>query len=164
VSLAQIIYAAILLALWVAKADRHVMTWLTINLAAMLVAAGLMDIGLIEREAATVAMMTIDLATGVALAFGPGLSKIIAVGYAITIPLYSLELVFGVSISTTIAIVLFIAFAQLGVVCFDRFNGSGGGGRYHRGLDTHPHPLALSRGYSAVRATADPDVSQRLGD
>jgi len=163
VSLAQIIYAAILLVLWAAKADRHVMTWLTINLAAMLIAAGLMDIGVVEREAATVAMMTIDLATGVALAFGPGLSKIIAVGYAITIPLYSLELVFGVSISTTIAIVLFIAFAQLGVVCFDRFN-SGGGGRNIRRPDTHSHSLALSRGYSAVRATADQNVSQRLGD
>ena len=139
------IYAAIIALLWLLKAERHVMTWLTINLFAMLGVAGAMDLGYVDRENATVLMMLVDLGTGAALAFGPGLSKLVAVGYAITVPLYSLELIFGVSVNTTVAIVLAVAFAQLGVVGFGTFGG--GGGRRNRNRRARSHrPLVIPTG------------------
>jgi len=160
----QIAYIAAIIALWAVKSDRRVMVALTINLLATLAIVGLMDIGVLDRSGSTASIMVIDLATGAYLAMSGGLARLVALGYALTVPLYSLSLIFGIQEATTFAIVYIIVFAQVGVVCFDRFNGSGGGGRYRRGLDTNPHPLALSRGYSAVRATVDKNVSQRLGD
>jgi hypothetical protein len=125
----QIIYTLILVALtypaW--GRQRYPLVCLWVNLVCNLAACLAMDLGALDRDGATVAMLTVDLSTGVALALRPGISQIIAWGYAITGPLYFLNLVAGVAIDATFAIVYVAAITQLGVLAIGSL-GSGGGG------------------------------------
>jgi hypothetical protein len=158
---AQIIYAVIVALLWVLKADRFVMAWLTANLGAMLLAAGLMDLGVLSRDGATATMMIIDLATGIGLSFGKGTARLIALGYAVTIPIYSLEMAFGVSTTTTVGITLVVAFVQLGVVGLGHFSGGSGGSRGRlRRFGAAQASLAPSSRHAEVFAASAKDLSR----
>lgn len=129
----QIAYTLILVALtfpaW--GRQRYALVCLWANLACTLGACLAMDLGALDRDGATVAMLTIDLSTGVALALRPGISQIIAWGYAITGPIYFLNLIAKVDIGATFAIVYVAAITQLGVLAIGSL-GSGGGGLRRR--------------------------------
>lgn len=146
----QIAYALILAALtypaW--GRQRHALLALWGNLLATLAICLAMDLGALERDAATVSMMIADLATGAVLSTKPGAARIIALGYAVTIPIYSINLVFGLPISATFGVVYIAAFAQLGVLAIGSFGGDGGGCRRRR-VSFRPS-LALSRGNPGV--------------
>jgi hypothetical protein len=60
-------------------------------------------------------MMLIDFVSGAALVFKTGLSRVIAVGYATTVPLYALNILAGLSEGTTFAVVMAVGFIQLAV-------------------------------------------------
>lgn len=127
----QIIYAVIVAALWASKADHFVMAWLTFNLLATLCVAGLLDIGVTTRMETTQSMMVIDLITGAGLVVRAGISRIVSLGYAISVPLYSLNLYFEVQPEVIFAIVFTIAFSQLGVVFLGSFGGGGSGRKFN---------------------------------
>ena len=154
----QVIYAVILAALWATKSDRYLMAWLTFNLFATLCAAGLMDIGVLDRKEATSTMMIVDLATGSGLAVRAGLSRVVSLGYAVTVPLYSLNLVFGVQPKEMFAVIFAIAFLQLGVVTLGTFGGGGGhrsnGGRLHSAFNSFLLPRGIN-GFSVAHFGRD---------
>ncbi len=130
----QIAYALILAALTYPAWGRQRFALLALwgNLLAILAICLAMDLGALDRNAATVSMMIADLATGAVLSIRPGSSRVIALGYAITVPIYSINLVFGLPISATFGVVYIAAFAQLGVLAIGSFGGDGGGGRRGR--------------------------------
>jgi hypothetical protein len=132
----QIAYALILAALsypaW--GRQRFAMVALWCNMLAVLAICLAMDLGAMGRDDATLSMMIADLATGAALATKPGASRIIALGYAITVPIYSVNLVFGMPITATWGIIYIAAFAQLGLLAVGSFGGDGGGGGGRRGF------------------------------
>lgn len=123
--------------------QRYALACLWANLVCNLAACLAMDIGALDRDGATVSMLTVDLSTGVALALRPGISQIIAWGYAITGPIYFLNLMADVAIGATFAIVYVAAITQLGVLAIGSF-GSGGGGL--RRLAASVASVAFSRG------------------
>lgn len=125
---AQIIYALALALIFAARGPIFPAWVLLANMLATLAACLAMDLGALERDGATLTMMIIDLASGAALMQRPGLSRVVAVGYAATVPLYSLTIVFEVQTDTTFAIVNGIAFIQLAVAGFGS-GGNGGGNR-----------------------------------
>lgn len=142
----QIAYALILAALtypaWAGQRFAVVALWG--NMVAILAICLAMDLDAIGRDMATLSMMIVDLATGAALATKPGSARIVALGYAITVPIYSMNLVFGLPIGATFGVVYLVAFAQLGVLAVGSFGGDGGGGR--RGRVPVRNPLAVSLG------------------
>ncbi|MGL5011819.1 MAG: hypothetical protein ACRC6I_18230 [Paracoccaceae bacterium] len=107
----------------------YALGWLWFNMLAMLAAAGAMDMGWIERTGATLTMMLIDFGTGVGLAMRPGLPRLLAWLYAITIPVYAANVVFGLSLSDTWAIVYIVAVVQLGMLGIGSYGSGGGNGR-----------------------------------
>lgn len=153
----QIGYTLALLALaypaW--KRQRYAFCGLLANLVATLLACLAMDLGALDRTGATMTMLIIDLATGVALAMKPGTAQLLAWGYAVTVPIYFANLLLGVQIGATFAIVYVVAVAQLGVLGIGTLGGnSGGGGRRYpaRGVSLAVqarggglHPSAISR-------------------
>ena len=141
----QITYTLILVALSIPAWSRqkYALVCLWANLVCNLAACLAMDLGALDRDGATVAMLTVDLSTGVALALRPGVSQIIAWGYAITGPIYFLNLVADVAIDATFAIVYVAAITQLGVLAIGSL-GSGGGGLRRRAASVAS--VAFSRG------------------
>lgn len=133
---AQIIYAVWLVAVFAIRRVNHAMVWLMINMLATLGICYAMDLGVLGRSDATIAMMITDLTTGAALAMKPGISRVIAWGYGITVTLYGLNLAFAVPIGATFAIVYVVAFAQLGVVTIGPKGGNG---------------LRSNRGFASIR-------------
>lgn len=109
--------------------QRHALGLLWVNLVATLGVCLLMDLGLMGRGSATVSMLLVDLATGVALSLGAGLSRVIAWGYAVTVPLYFLAIMGVAQIDTTYGLVYIAATAQLGVLAVGSLGNGGGGGR-----------------------------------
>jgi hypothetical protein len=142
----QIAYALILAALsypaW--GGQRFALLALWANMLVILGVCLAMDLGALGRDAATASIMIADLATGAALATKPGAARIVALGYAITVPIYSANLLFGVPITATFGIIYIAAFAQLGVLAVGSFGDNGGGGR--RGRVVVRNPLAVSLG------------------
>ena len=92
------------------------------NLAAALSVCYLVDIGYMTIEEAAAWFLLTDVLTAAYLSLGNNLSKIIALGYVITAPIYVLPFL------STWAIVYPIAALQLGVL----FVGNGGGGYFGR--------------------------------
>jgi hypothetical protein len=142
----QVVYSLALLALIVPAwgRQRFAWAWLMGNLVAMLAASLAMDLGLLSGHDARVAMMSIDLATGVGLAMRPGLPRVIAAGYAVTVPLY-FPLISGLftRAESAFTVIYIVAALQIGALClgsFDSHSGGGGGRRASVRL-----PLALSR-------------------
>ena len=109
--------------------QRHALGLLWVNLVATLGVCLLMDLGLMGRGSATVSMLLVDLATGVALSLSVGLSRVIAGGYAVTVPLYFLAILGVAQIDTTYGLVYIAATAQLGVLAVGSLGNGGGGGR-----------------------------------
>lgn len=112
----QIIYATWLALLFVSGKHRFTVLVVTANMVAILAACGLMDIGAVDRDRATGLMMVADVATGATLAWRAGVSRVVAWGYAATVPLYSASLIFGYSEIATSALVYVVAYAQLGII------------------------------------------------
>lgn len=130
----QIAYALILAALSYPAWGRQRFALLALwgNMLAILAICLAMDLGALDRDMATVSMMIADLATGAALSIKPGSARVIALGYAITVPIYSANLAFGLPISATFGVVYIAAFAQLGVLAVGSFGGDGGGNSRRR--------------------------------
>ena len=103
------------------------------NCAATLAACEAMDLGWLQRapghDDATMAQMLIDFVSLAVLLNWRGLAWVIAAGYAATVPIYSLTLIFGMQTSTTFAIVVGIGYVQLLVA-----SGGSSGGNGHRRL------------------------------
>lgn len=137
----QIIYALCLALVFAMRGPGFVQWVLLANMAATLAACLAMDLGAMDRGAVTLSIMLADLAAGAWLLQRPGLPRIIAAGYAVMVPLYSLNIVFDVQSGTTFAIVNGIAFIQIAVAGIG--SGSNGGGN-RRGLRGMPDHLALS--------------------
>lgn len=126
---------------------------LAINLAATLGACWAFDLGAMDRDGLTRWMMVIDLAAGSVLAVRPGAARLVAVGYALTVPLYALPLGFGVQLDTTLAIVYIVASAQLMVAAIGPGSGDTGGGRRGR-RGSVPAAMAVSQRDCEVVAMA----------
>ena len=144
----QIAYTLWLAGVFILRGPSRAVWALAANLVVTLLACLMFDLGHIDRIGLTVSLMVIDVASGAALVVAPGLSRIVAVGYAVTVPIYSLNLLFGVQNDTTFAILYTVAAAQLGVVSIGNGNG---GGNIRRRFDVG-HSLAVSGGISEVVA------------
>jgi hypothetical protein len=163
VSQFQVAYLAALIVMTLPLRQGYALSWLWGNLVATLAACGLMDMGWLGREGATLAMLTVDLITGVGLALGPGIGRLIAWGYAITAPIYTVNLVWGVSISATFGIIHVVALAQLGVFAIGLFSGGDSGGNGGRRLIGVP-PVAIQKRNGALSGGAiSPLVSHGKG-
>ena len=131
----QVAYAVALLVLtypaW--GRQRYALGWLWANLAGILAICLAMDLGAIDRDTATVSILLTDLIAGVGLAVRPGVSRIIAWGYAITIPIYFPTLIWGKPIDATFGLVYSVIVAQMGVFAIGCLPGSGFGGGGRRG-------------------------------
>jgi hypothetical protein len=123
----QIAYLVALAAMTLPLRQGYALAWLWGNLVATLAACGAMDMGWLGREGATLSMLTIDLVAGVGLALRPGIGRLIAWGYAVTIPIYTVNLVWGVPIGATMGYINAVAVAQLGVFAIGLSGGDSGG-------------------------------------
>jgi hypothetical protein len=131
----QVAYSLALLALTVPAWGRHgyVLACLWGNLLAMLAASLAMDLGALDAGSARTAMMTIDLTTGVALAMKPGLPRVIAFGYALTVPLY-VPLINGLFTrgEADFTVVYAVSALQIMALAFGTLGGNSGGGALRR--------------------------------
>ena len=114
------------------------------NLAAFLAVCHLMDIGFLDRGETTLWFAVIDMATAAALVIKPGLPRVVAAGFAVTITTYAVSVPFGAPTDTTFAIVWAILVLQLGVVAFGSSGNHGGGG--YRRRNSHPVSLGSPAG------------------
>ena len=151
----QIIYVICLAAVFALRGSSPVAWVLLANLAATLAACLAMDLGWLSRDEATLTMCVIDLASGVVLLSSPGLGRIVALGYAITVPIYSANLIFGVQIGATYALVNVAAIAQVMVALIGQ--NSDDGGNLRRSADG-ADPLFLSGGDQGVGQLSLPTV------
>lgn len=158
----QIAYTAALVALsfpaW--ERQRHSLTLLWGNLLMTLGICLLMDLDIMGRGNATVSMLLIDLCTGVALSLRGGLSRLIAWGYAITVPLYFIAILGAAQIDTTYGFIYIAATAQLGVLAIGSL-GNGGGGL--RGWLAGRLALGASARNEALHQGAISRISARSG-
>jgi hypothetical protein len=140
----QAFYLLCLAALTVAGWGRagFVLACLWGNAVATLAAAFAMDIGLVTRGDATLFYMVIDAATGATLLSRPGLARIVALLYVLTVPLYLLDLVAGMDTEAMFAFVYAAALIQLGALAVGIANGGNGRGG-HRGRGISNNSLAL---------------------
>ena len=120
------------------------------NFAAMLASSLAMDIGALSPADARVNMMIVDLVTGVALAMRPGLARVIAAGYALTVPIY-VPLISGFFTrgDADFTIVYIVSALQIGALAFGTFGDHSGGGK-RRGFSSRRVPLAISLGGDTV--------------
>lgn len=118
----QIAYImALSLTLGAAQPHRLTVFVMAGNLAAMLVIAGLGDLGLVDHTGAIIFMMLADLACATVLAFH---APIVALLFAAMVPVYAIGLFAELPRNTTIDIVGLMAVGQLVAI----LGGSGGGG------------------------------------
>lgn len=129
------------------------------NFAAFLAVCLAMDLAWLTREETTIWFAVIDCATGAVMALRGGLSRIIATGYAVTVPIYALAVVFGVSTDTTFAIVWAVVALQLLAVYFGTGSNHGRGNRRRRGAG--PAFGGTSRGNSGMDGVTVALVSRR---
>jgi hypothetical protein len=107
-----------------------------------------MDLAWLTRDETTIWFAVIDCATGAVMALRGGLSRIIATGYAVTVPIYALAVVFGVSTDTTFAIVWAVVVLQLLAVYFGTGSNHGRGNR--RRYRSRPVLVSASVGHSGM--------------
>jgi hypothetical protein len=97
--------------------------------------------------------MVCDLGTAAGMVLRPGLSRILAMGYAISIPAYAANLLSVLPLDTTYALVMLVAFTQVGVVTIDTVTGGGvGGGKRGRNRIL---------GYCLAKSPGSASVAQR---
>lgn len=126
--------------------QRFALIFLWGNLAAMLAFSLAMDIGALSPADARVSMMIVDLVTGVALAMRPGLARVIAAGYALTVPLY-VPLISGFFTrgDADFTIVYCVSALQIMALAFGTLGNNSGGGKRRRFVSGRGS-LALSKG------------------
>ena len=128
-------YTVILLAMTIIAWRRqgYVLTCLWVSLLTTLAVCLAMDMGL-DKDTSRLSMMIVDLATGVALAMRPGLARVIAAGYAVTVPLY-VPAISGLFTrgDANFTVIYIVGALQLGALAVGSFgdNGRGGGRRLH---------------------------------
>lgn len=148
----QIAYSLALLALAYPAWGRQRYAWscLAANLAATLAICLAMDIGAMGATDARTAMMIADLATGVALAMRPGLPRVIAAGYALTVPLY-VPLINGIFTRGTadFTVIYSVTVLQIAALAIGTLGDNSGGGPRRRFL-SGGFPVALSTGDSRL--------------
>jgi hypothetical protein len=131
----QTIYLLAMIALSYPAWGRQRFTLLCLwgNLAAMLLASLAMDLGLLDGASARLAMMTIDLATGVVSAMRPGLPRVISAGYALTVPLY-VPLINGLFTrgDADFTLVCLVSALQIMALAIGTLGGNSGGGSLRR--------------------------------
>jgi hypothetical protein len=127
-------YTVILLAMTLMAWRRqgYVLTCLWASLLATLAVCLAMDMGL-DKDTSRLSMMIVDLTTGVALAMRPGLARIIAAGYAVTVPLY-VPAISGLFTrgDENFTVIYIVAALQLGALAVGTFGSNGGGGSRRR--------------------------------
>jgi len=117
------------------------MTILTLNMLGNIAAAGAMDIGLLEPSAARLWMMIADLSAGALLVVRPGMARVIAMGYVVSVVAFF-------SGDPSFVLIYLTATFQLGVVAIGSV---GGGGRRSRVRPDHgASNLALPDGNLAL--------------
>ena len=126
--IAQIVYGLWLIALGYCKAPKAAFVPLVCNFIATLAVCGAMDLSWLDRPSATAWMMIIDFTTGVWLVSRPGLPRIVAMFYAVTLPIYAAVLFLALPLVVGFGVINVIAFVQLGVVTIDTVTGGGAGG------------------------------------
>ncbi len=132
----QITYALALLVLTVPawRREGYVLACLWANLLVTLLICLAMDLGL-DGGISRLGMMTTDLTTGVVLAMRPGLARVIAAGYALTVPLY-VPLIRGVFTrgDADFTVIYIVAAFQIGALAIGALGGGSGdgGGRVRR--------------------------------
>lgn len=144
----QVAYTLALLALAYPAWGRQRYAWscLAANLAATLAICLAMDIGAMGATDARTAMMIADLAIGVALAMRPGLPRVIASGYALTVPLY-VPLINGIFTRgvADFTVVYWVSALQIMALAFGTLGNNSGGGPRRRFVSGRV-PMALSKG------------------
>ena len=145
----QIIYALALAGVFLWHGPSHAAWVLLANMAATLAACLALDFGM-DRSDATLTMMLIDFVSGAALVFKPGLSRVLAAGYATTVPLYALNILAGLSEGTTFAVVMAVGFIQIMVAAI----GGDSNDRGNRGRHSDVgHSLSISVRSSGLGAS-----------
>lgn len=129
--------------------QRYALACLWGNMLAMLGASLALDLGALDRGNASIVMMMIDLTAGVALAMRTGLPRVIAAGYALTIPLY-VPMISGffTRMAEPFTVIYIVSALQIMVFGFGSLGGDGSGGG--RRLPSHKVPLAISRRGAAM--------------
>lgn len=123
----QIAYiAALFLVLALSKPGRVTVGAMLCNLAATLIVAGSMDMGLVTTQGSLISYMLVDLATAAAVAFN---APVLAVLLGTAIPIYALGLIAELPRGTTLGITQGLALVQL--VAISGGYGGGGGLRDH---------------------------------
>lgn len=150
----QIAYGLCLMGLWFGNAPRAALVPLSCNFIATLAVCGAMDMGWIGRETSTGAMMIMDFATGVYMVRWPGLPRVVAMFYAVTLPLYAGILFFSLPQVACFGVITAMAFLQLGVVASDGFSGGGTGGGKRGRKRVLGYRLAKSPGSASVAQRA----------
>ena len=164
----QIIYALALLALtypgWQAGHCRVVLV-LWANMLAILAIAGAWDLGLIGDLERFRYFLVIDLASGAALVIKPGLSRVVAIGYAVGFPFY-IPLISDLFTEETKALTVICTQSalQIGALAFGSLGGnSGSGGRRNRRLLASRSSLASASGGVSLPGGAISSNSARIG-
>ena len=123
----HIAYAAWLAGIFIlSRPDRA--AWVVLaNMTATLAVCGLMDIDAMSDAGSRMAMMAIDTASAAVLVTRAGVSRVLAALFAVSSGLHIPYLVFGVSPSTTFAVVYIVNVAQLAVLTIGIFSDGGGG-------------------------------------
>ena len=148
--IAQIIYGLWLIALGYCKAPKAAFVPLVCNFIATLAVCGAMDLSWLDRPSATAWMMIIDFTTGVWLVSRPGLPRIVAMFYAVTLPIYAAVLFLALPLVVGFGVINVIAFVQLGVVTIDTVTGGGAGGGKRSRKRILGYRLAEQNGTSSV--------------
>lgn len=142
----QIAYSLALLIIAVPawKRQRYAFACLVGNLVAMLALSLALDLGL-NGSTARLGMMTVDLVSGVALAVRPGLPRVIAAGYALTVPLYA-PMINGLFTrgNADFTLVYAVAALQIGALVIGSLDSSSGGLR--RRLSSGRLSMAAQKG------------------
>lgn len=125
----QITYSLALLALTVPAwgRQRYALACLWGNLIATLAICFAMDMGL-DPDTSRLSMMITDLATGAVLAIRQGLPRVIAAGYAITVPFYALAISGLFTRGDAAFTLIYVAAAlQIGALAIGSLGGHSGG-------------------------------------
>jgi len=160
----QIGYAIALLALsYPAARAGHlrVVVVLWANMLAILAVAGAWDLRMIGADDRFAYYMVVDLASGAALVIRPGLSRVVAIGYAATFPFYALRISgLFTGDGPPLTVICAQAALQIGALAFGTFGDHSGGGKRRRSASSRIS-LAPSRGGVSVLPG---HVSQHSGE
>lgn len=139
--------------------QRYAWACLVGNLIITLAICLAMDLGM-DGSNARLSMMLVDLVTGAVLAIRPGLPRVIAAGYAVTIPLY-LSVISGLftRADADFTVIYIVAALQIGALGIGSLGGISGGSC--RRLPSGFIPVAPQEGDSRLLPRS---VSRNVGE